>query len=902
MDIVASLLSRTAKTLPQHLRVARLMYELRIAADARTFGVSVYTMLYVLGVEGLPPLDETPRHMGDTRKLKGPALSLAQDFGKRMFGMVMKKVRDGGKEMVEEILNHAYIKLLENQGTLRGRLSGMTLDEAEKYLTTIVLNVYSDFRERDNRYRGRKLTPSEKGDEPGPTDVMDAWESPTALRGLENMVQQSDIDLDRVVSEIQRMFKQKGREDLAKDIPLYLDLKMDGVKDSRIVNDRMLPSLKESPMSDKNWYKEYQPIVKKVFQQELSKTAALVDDNVRVQVNLEDKITKLHWAVQDDLKEFESAWEKYRTEPQKFKPQIDNALQSINSVGTQVRVISRNLEKLRGSFKTASSSDSYQSQLEQIQMVFVGDAAKRLHQQLEVMHNHWFGGERPANWDYGYPEKKSGGWACRIWARNEMVPGTDADKVEPNLDLQIQFGDKVEVKLVMGNRTTIFDKSFGSDVTPSVIMAYCADAWGKVVGRSTRSASEGESMLEEEMVREARDVSFEGFWADVPQSRVAHFAKQILLHAKMLDKSVSGPDMQPEMFYAEAADIMERLWMALHVAGDRQFEPVLRKLVKAFRERSEELAMPSLDDMGEVVTAATKVNPEQWSRKLEDFVLDNPLPAGDGWDIVKQTADEFKVECRNSAMFLHAKVYDAGTPDAVISVIGKNGKGKSFKRQIAWDDKAVDSLIKLLKAQSPKTASLGDVTASLKSAMGGKGEVIESKAWKHKDTGATASLYGAVPWSGAPGDQESDWKVESRGWTIRWEDGTIGIGRQPFKTKQEAQDFLDKKNKKSAGDTSGVTRALVASLIEKTGASKAKLKALEDKAKSGDLGHPADRSYREAAKTYASLADEGDVDVKRRKLNREIYQVSGKEREELKNLDAFLEQVEAHFDQRFPGV
>jgi hypothetical protein len=73
-----------------------------------------------------------------------------------------------------------------------------------------------------------------------------------------------------------------------------------------------------------------------------------------------------------------------------------------------------------------------------------------------------------------------------------------------------------------------------------------------------------------------------------------------------------------------------------------------------------------------------------------------------------------------------------------------------------------------------------------------KGEVIESKSWKHKSSGATASLYGAVPWSGSTGDEKSDWELETTGYTISWDDGTIGVGRKPFKTKAEAQAHLDK--------------------------------------------------------------------------------------------------------------
>lgn len=81
-----------------------------------------------------------------------------------------------------------------------------------------------------------------------------------------------------------------------------------------------------------------------------------------------------------------------------------------------------------------------------------------------------------------------------------------------------------------------------------------------------------------------------------------------------------------------------------------------------------------------------------------------------------------------------------------------------------------------------------------------KGEVIESKSWKHKSSGATASLYGAVPWSGADGDEKSDWELETTGYTISWDDGTIGIGRQPFKTKAEAQAHLDKMVEKGLVD------------------------------------------------------------------------------------------------------
>jgi len=91
-----------------------------------------------------------------------------------------------------------------------------------------------------------------------------------------------------------------------------------------------------------------------------------------------------------------------------------------------------------------------------------------------------------------------------------------------------------------------------------------------------------------------------------------------------------------------------------------------------------------------------------------------------------------------------------------------------------------------------------DRSASVKVALRGKGEVIESRRWKHKETGATASLYGAVPWSGRPGDKKDDWTLENVGYTIQWADGTIGTGRVPFKSKDEAEKWLENYEAKRA--------------------------------------------------------------------------------------------------------
>lgn len=67
-------------------------------------------------------------------------------------------------------------------------------------------------------------------------------------------------------------------------------------------------------------------------------------------------------------------------------------------------------------------------------------------------------------------------------------------------------------------------------------------------------------------------------------------------------------------------------------------------------------------------------------------------------------------------------------------------------------------------------------------------EVIESRRWKHVKTGRTASFYGAVPYSG--GADKSQWCIEIVGYTWRLDNGTIGLGRQAVKTRQEAEEMM----------------------------------------------------------------------------------------------------------------
>lgn len=75
-------------------------------------------------------------------------------------------------------------------------------------------------------------------------------------------------------------------------------------------------------------------------------------------------------------------------------------------------------------------------------------------------------------------------------------------------------------------------------------------------------------------------------------------------------------------------------------------------------------------------------------------------------------------------------------------------------------------------------------------------EVIESKQWRHAD-GRTASLYGAVPYTSEA--DKSNWSVVTVGYTWLNDNGTVGLGRVPAKTREEAMEVMERINNRYNG-------------------------------------------------------------------------------------------------------
>jgi hypothetical protein len=69
--------------------------------------------------------------------------------------------------------------------------------------------------------------------------------------------------------------------------------------------------------------------------------------------------------------------------------------------------------------------------------------------------------------------------------------------------------------------------------------------------------------------------------------------------------------------------------------------------------------------------------------------------------------------------------------------------------------------------------------------------VIPARSWKHLQSGHTASLHGAVPYS-SEADRD-EWEIVQTGWTVVNDNGTIGIGQKPWATREEAEAYMARK-------------------------------------------------------------------------------------------------------------
>ena len=71
-------------------------------------------------------------------------------------------------------------------------------------------------------------------------------------------------------------------------------------------------------------------------------------------------------------------------------------------------------------------------------------------------------------------------------------------------------------------------------------------------------------------------------------------------------------------------------------------------------------------------------------------------------------------------------------------------------------------------------------------------KIIESKRWINNITKHTASIYGSVPYANKT--ERQNWSIQVVGYTWQLDNGTIGLGRRPAKTIQEAIKIMNEFN------------------------------------------------------------------------------------------------------------
>jgi hypothetical protein len=70
--------------------------------------------------------------------------------------------------------------------------------------------------------------------------------------------------------------------------------------------------------------------------------------------------------------------------------------------------------------------------------------------------------------------------------------------------------------------------------------------------------------------------------------------------------------------------------------------------------------------------------------------------------------------------------------------------------------------------------------------------ISEYRYHHHLPSGRHASIYGACPWRSDA--EKAQWELRTRGWTWHLSDGTVGLGRVPAATREEAQQVMDSFN------------------------------------------------------------------------------------------------------------
>ena len=241
IEAAETLRRKVRKSLPWGMRLASVLFHLRLAADAATFGRFAYGVMLTLGVEGLPRTSFVPSTIREIDRLP-------QDYGLEFAHRAQYIARKylHNDDDVEEVLSLVALKLISNQA-LRNNIRGKNIRDAQNYTLRTVQNLAIDFLRAQQSRRHEEISDIIR--EPG------SWEN------------LGDLIPEREQEQIKKELEESVGVHQIPDLPLYLDLLMDGYSNKEIAENRLLPSLKDKPISQQALAKRYRDKIKSVLRE-----------------------------------------------------------------------------------------------------------------------------------------------------------------------------------------------------------------------------------------------------------------------------------------------------------------------------------------------------------------------------------------------------------------------------------------------------------------------------------------------------------------------------------------------------------------------------------------------------------------------------------------------------------
>lgn len=235
---------KTYASLPWGYRLARAFFELRLGSTASDFGRTAYGIFLLSGVTGMPEAPFIPKTTRDISRLPR---NYGVDFGKKAQAQAMKGAK-GNETDSEDILSQTWTKLLTSE-SIKSSLKDKSLKEAENIVLHTVYTTGLDFLKSKNRQR---------------------------IDEVEGIIEQTEGDwgdlgemlLEGEKKDLLRKMEKAVSPRVAPDLPLYFQLIMDGVSNKTILDEGMLPSLRDNPVSEITLYK-YRNSIKDVLEKHL---------------------------------------------------------------------------------------------------------------------------------------------------------------------------------------------------------------------------------------------------------------------------------------------------------------------------------------------------------------------------------------------------------------------------------------------------------------------------------------------------------------------------------------------------------------------------------------------------------------------------------------------------------